>query len=198
MQNQNPSSRVLSSAGGCRSEGAGGCSCPHHRVLRLDLAPHRFANGPAAVTHLSPPVWPHVPSPRASATFVTRCSRAGQAVTPGFLGSLAAMLMGGDGEEGPQAAPGDGVGEDRVTHRARPVPSQGGGDMGSLSLHPVPRDSAETSLGPSAASFHWHVFGRGGCLGVLVSPARGCHPSLSGDGWSAVVYRGCSQMPGTK
>lgn len=126
---------------GGRREGAGGCSCPHHRVPCLGLAPHRFANGPATVTHLSPPVWPHVPSPRASATFIIRCSRAGQAVTPRSLGSLAAMLMGGDGKEGLQAAPGDGVGEDRVTHRDRPLLSQGAGDMGSLSLHPVPRDS---------------------------------------------------------
>lgn len=38
-------------------------------------SPHRFANGPATVAHLSPLVWPHVPSPRAPAVFLICCSK---------------------------------------------------------------------------------------------------------------------------
>jgi len=84
----------------------------------------------------------------------------GQAVTPRFLGSLAAMLTGRDSRDGPQAAPADGAGEDRVAHRARPLPSQGGGAMGSLSLCPVPREGAGTTVGPSTASL-WMFFVEG-------------------------------------
>lgn len=136
----------------------------------------------------------------------------GQAVTPSFLGSLAVMLMGRDGEDGPQAAPVDDVGEDRDAHRARPLPSQGGNVVVTGGPSPFALSPAMMLRAPWVPPPHpsfWMFLVKGDAWVPLCSRGmrhRTACPGLSpvppqghlGDGWSAVVCRGCSQMPGTK
>lgn len=119
-------------------------------------------------------------------------------------------LISGDGEDGPRAAPVDGVSEDKDTHRTSPLTCQGGSML-------VTWCPALFVLSPGmilrilwVPPLHPSMFVAEGDAQVPLDRCRmwhrTAHQALSpiplqghlGDGRSTVVCHGCSQMPGTK